>query len=208
MEVLADWREARHAGRLSDRLATTLGVLERATAADGATLEAAVAEALDAGVEPGALASAGYINLGFNVINRVADAVGVRLPDAPALRVTATVLLTLGYRPLSGRWFGLVPRIGSEIDPFAPLVRELGDTVLTGPAALSTPARQALRDGTAAGPLGDFGRQVADRAWTVTAAGVGALRRGGHSDDEIFEAAIAAAVGAGMRRLTPLLRLL
>jgi len=42
---------------------------------------------------------------------------------------------------------------------------------------------------------------VRERAYTTTDEDVGAVRRAGYSDDEIFEATVAAAVGAGLERL-------
>jgi hypothetical protein len=203
--VLSNWRASWQAGVIGDRLATTLGVVECATLTDAAGLHRAVQDARQAGVEPSALVSAGYINLGFNVINRVADGVGVRLPDAPDLARAAQLLLTIGYRPLSGNLLARRATVRPGVDPFAPLLCQLEDASLAHPAALSGALREALRDGTATGLLADFGRQVADRPWSVTAADVAVLQGEGCTDDEIFEAAVCAALGAGKRRLDPLL---
>jgi alkylhydroperoxidase family enzyme len=41
---------------------------------------------------------------------------------------------------------------------------------------------------------------VRERAYTATDADVGALRAAGYSEDQIFEATVAAAVGAGLAR--------
>jgi hypothetical protein len=43
--------------------------------------------------------------------------------------------------------------------------------------------------------------KVRNAAYTVTDADVQALKDAGHSDDEIFEQTVAAAVGAGLHRL-------
>jgi hypothetical protein len=162
-------------------------------------------EARSAGVADRALITAGYINFGFNTINRVAGGLGVRLPDAADLNAAARVLLTVGYRPLSGWPFGSACVDPEAVDPFAPLVEVLRAAALHGRAALSTNVRAALYEGNALGQLGEFERLVGERAETIAVADVDALRREAFSEDDIFEATICAALGAATRRLDRLL---
>jgi hypothetical protein len=57
------------------------------------------------------------------------------------------------------------------------------------------PARQVPLD------LAAYVEKVRARAYTVTDAEVDALKAAGHSEDEIFEQTVSAAVGAGLLRL-------
>ena len=58
----------------------------------------------------------------------------------------------------------------------------------------------ASADPTAAA-LGPYLQKVHERAYTVTADDVDALKRAGLSEDEIFEATTAVAIAEGLRRL-------
>jgi alkylhydroperoxidase family enzyme len=49
--------------------------------------------------------------------------------------------------------------------------------------------------------LAAYVQKVRSRAYTVTDAEVEALKAAGHSEDEIFEQTVSAAVGAGLLRL-------
>ena len=168
--MLADWRRTQREGLISTRLAATLAVVECLTTGSPGDLPAAVAAAADAGVSPPALRSAGYINYGFNAMNRIADALGAALPDAPDLRKSSRVLLTVGYRPLSGEFFGLI-RSGPTSQPES-LLDDLRRTAVSGPGLLPVSVRVSLFDAVGTGPLAAFGCQVADRAWTITEADV------------------------------------
>ena len=57
-------------------------------------------------------------------------------------------------------------------------------------------------------PLGNFVEKVARHAYKVTDSDLDALHEAGYSDDAIFEAVIATAVGAGLSRLRIGLRIL
>jgi hypothetical protein len=56
------------------------------------------------------------------------------------------------------------------------------------------------------GPLGPYLDKVRDQATAVTDAEVARLRAGGHSDDELFELTVAAALGAASDRMEAGLR--
>jgi hypothetical protein len=114
-------------------------------------------------------------------------------------------LLIAGYRPLSGRPLAAAAIDETLPDPYEPHVAALRTAALARDAALAFDTRNALYEGTAAGRFGDYGRAVAERAWTITQRDVDELLADGVSEDEVFEAAICVALGAATRRLNPLL---
>jgi alkylhydroperoxidase family enzyme len=62
--------------------------------------------------------------------------------------------------------------------------------------------REAARtDRPAPADFAGYLERVRTRAYTVTDEDIAALKAAGHSEDEIFEQTIAAAVGAGLARL-------
>jgi len=80
--------------------------------------------------------------------------------------------------------------------------------VLGAPGQLDPGTRRAIfaaadADDASAVPadLKAFTELVARHAYRVTDEDVAELRRGGRAEDELFEAAVSAAVGAGSRRL-------
>ena len=87
-------------------------------------------------------------------------------------------------------------------DGFDAQVRELRAAILEQPGHLDDARRREAFDGTSAEPtLAAFCAKVAARAYTVTDDDVTQLRQAGYSEDQIFEATICAAVGAGLTRL-------
>ncbi|HEX3128262.1 MAG TPA: hypothetical protein VH394_13105 [Thermoanaerobaculia bacterium] len=78
-------------------------------------------------------------------------------------------------------------------------------SVLEGPGELEPRVRQAIAEeravGAAAPVLLPYLEKVAYQAWTITDEDVEALKKAGLSDDRIYEATVAAAVGAGLKRL-------
>lgn len=87
------------------------------------------------------------------------------------------------------------------IDPHAAKSRLLRDAVLNGPCESSPAEREAAARGVGEGPVGSYVEKVARQATEVTDADVAALREAGLSDVRIFELTVAAATGAGFRRL-------
>ncbi len=77
--------------------------------------------------------------------------------------------------------------------------------VLEGPGELESSVRQTIAEERAVGSvppvLLPYLEKVAYRAYTVTDEDVEALKKAGISEDRIFEATAAAAVGAGLKRL-------
>jgi hypothetical protein len=89
-------------------------------------------------------------------------------------------------------------------DRHAEPFERLRASVLEGPGELEPGARQAIADERAVGAvppvLLPYLEKVAYRAWTITDEDVEALKKAGLSEDRIFEASVAAAVGAGLKR--------
>lgn len=88
-------------------------------------------------------------------------------------------------------------------DPHAGKLQRLVESALEGSGELSPGVRRAIaeeRPGEVPPALLPYLDKVANRAWTVTDEDVQALLRAGLSEDQIFEATVAAAVGAGLKR--------
>lgn len=89
-------------------------------------------------------------------------------------------------------------------NPHADTMRRLVEAVLDGPGELDPAVRRAIAEARyeeAPPALRPYLDKVAHRAWTMTDEDVEALRRAGLSEDRIFEATVAAALGAGLERL-------
>lgn len=84
----------------------------------------------------------------------------------------------------------------------------LRERVLSGPGAASAAEREAASRGVGEGPVGAYVGKVHQQATEVTDQDVEALRAAGFSDERIFELTVAAATGAGFRRLDAVLALL
>jgi len=87
-------------------------------------------------------------------------------------------------------------------DGFDAQVRHLRTTILDKSAELDLARRREAFEGTSSEPtLAAFCAKVANHAYTVTDDEIDQLRRAGYSEDQVFEATICAAVGAGLARL-------
>lgn len=81
------------------------------------------------------------------------------------------------------------------------LWQQLSDAVLQGPGKLDPAVRQAAAAGKAdSEPLAGYVARVTHDAVSVNHADHAALHAAGLSEDQIFEATVAAAVGAGLQR--------
>jgi alkylhydroperoxidase family enzyme len=177
-----------------------LGLIEALTL-DPASVRAEHVEAVrEAGVDTEAADHAVFVCAGFNSIDRIADALAFFVPDD--FRAGAPIVLRMGYRWMSGTWpsdSGL-SRVGSERR--RELWRRLEEAVLRSPGTLDPAVREAIaeeRDVPA--ELTNYVGKVFRHAYKVTDEDVAELRRAGYSEDQIFEATIAAALGAGRLRL-------
>lgn len=90
-------------------------------------------------------------------------------------------------------------------DRHAEHFQRLRVSALEGPGELEPGVRNAIAEERAVGAvppaLLPYLEKVAYQAYTVTDEDVEALKNSGLSEDRIFEATVAAAVGAGLKRL-------
>lgn len=87
-------------------------------------------------------------------------------------------------------------------DSHALKLQDLVARVLSGPGTLAPDVRRAIAEDTElVEPLAGYVDKVARRPHQITDTDVEVLGRAGYSEDQIFEATISAALGAGVRRL-------
>ena len=87
-------------------------------------------------------------------------------------------------------------------DPYESKFRQLTEAVLSGPAELDPAVRKAAsQNEELSGALGPYVNKVVERAYTVTDEDITVLREEGYTEDQIFEATVSAALGAGLVRL-------
>ncbi|HEX3247850.1 MAG TPA: hypothetical protein VHS05_00375 [Pyrinomonadaceae bacterium] len=87
-------------------------------------------------------------------------------------------------------------------DPYAKKMERLRHAVVSGPGSLAPNIRQAISECSyGSSPLGAFAQKVAEHAFVVNDDDIRELHRAHYSDDQIFEAAVSAALGAGLYRL-------
>ncbi len=203
--VLSDWRSA----ELGGRLRAALGFIEKLTVSpervgpeDAATLRAER-------VSTRAIVDMVYVCVGFNIINRIADALAFIVPPPRAFSGGAIYLRLFGYNLLSGSFVrsrGAMPATPAAPAAFAEdhyrhLVERLTADVLSGPGTLARELREAA--GSCAevpGTLGHYIGEVTRGSYTHVEADMATLRREGYSDDQLFEATVSAALGAGLLR--------
>jgi hypothetical protein len=73
--------------------------------------------------------------------------------------------------------------------------------VLESPGQTSSEIRTAASKGSLPEPMGEYVAKVRDQSYRITDNDIDALQAAGHSEDEIFEITVAAAVGAAFRSL-------
>ena len=177
----------------------------------------------DAGLTDRAILDATYVCAGFNIIARIADALGFKIPSEELFARAAKLLVIFGYRRLSGFWTGGVYNRSADLmlmsssviikqptlDPYDRKLRRLRNAVLAGPGSLAPSIRQAISEGReVSGVLGAYVKKVAEHAHLVTDDDIAELHRAHYTDDQIFEATVSAALGAGLLRLECVLRAL
>jgi hypothetical protein len=85
---------------------------------------------------------------------------------------------------------------------YSRFVAELRQTVFEGPGQVDPALRQSAATGEAlSGPWSSYTDKVRNEPWTVADSDIDDLRSAGHSEDEIFEMTVAAALGASLRML-------
>ena len=157
-----------------------------------------------------ALLDATYVCVGFNIVTRIANALGFKVPSEELLLRAARLLRLFGYRRLSGFWSsGSNHKRPLDSDPYANKMERLRYAVVYGPGSLAPNIRQSISEGAYdSTPLGAFAQKVADHAFMVNDDDIRDLHRAHYSDDQIFEAAVSAALGAGLYRLECVLTIL
>jgi hypothetical protein len=193
-----------------------LGFIERLTLSPDQLGSEDVGALRAEGLADQAIADAIYICVGFNIINRVADALGVRVPPPKVFVRGVKFALLFGYKMLSGLPIGGTSsrhtyrlkmdnvQSGNDVvdDPYGSKVRQLKEAVLSGPGTLDPTVREAASLAVELpGALGPYVKKVARHAYTVTDEDITALRLAGYLDDQIFEVTVSAALGAGLVRL-------
>jgi len=97
----------------------------------------------------------------------------------------------------------------TTLDPYDRKLSRLRNAVLSGPASLSPQIRQDICEGRElSGALGEYVKKVAEHAYLVTDDDIAELHRSHYTDDQIFEATVSAALGAGLLRLEYVVRAL
>jgi hypothetical protein len=168
-----------------------------------------------AGISVRGVVDATYVCVGFNIVARIADALGFTVPSDELFLRAARLLRVFGYRRLSGFWMSESSNGAMDTertlmtDPYAIKMRRLRNAVVSGPGSLAPEIRQAISEGTYnSSPLGAFAQKVAEHAFRVNDDDIRELHRAHYSDDQIFEAAVSAALGAGLYRLKCVLTVL
>lgn len=210
--ALTDWRRA----PVNSGVRCTLGFIEKLTLSPDPVGPEDVAALRAKGLTDQTIADAIYVCAGFNIINRVADALGVRVPPLKVFVRGVKFSLIFGYRILSGLQLAgtgsrhayrlkmdNVQRGNNAVnDPYGSKLRELKEAVLSEPGMLDPTVRKAASlAAELPDALGPYVKKVARHAYTVTDEDMTALRQAGYSDDQIFEVTLSAALGAGLVRL-------
>ena len=197
-----------------EKLGFALGLIEKLTLAPS-TLSGADLRGPSTVPSRQAIIDVIYICAGFNIINRVADALGFDMPPPRAFAGITWFLLTFGYRLLAGtamvrnkcgvdKSLAGLSKIegGPRADLYSAKLEQLKRVVLASPGPIDSSARPAASrlEGSPVG-LKEYLTKVAHAAYEVNDEDVAILRRAGYTDDEIFEATVRTAVSAGILRL-------
>ena len=194
----------------------TLSLLEKLTLAPGEVSGEDLVELRAAGLSDRAILDAAYVCVGFNIITRIANALGFKVPPDEVFSRASRYLTVFGYSILSGFWArGIYQQLvallrvnkpvagdHSAFDPYEKKLTLLRRSVLSEPGALDPEVRRAICDGLELpDPLGAYVRKVAEHAHAVGDEDIAGLHHAGYTDDQIFEATVSAALGAGLFRL-------
>jgi hypothetical protein len=156
----------------------------------------------ESGLSDDAILDVIAICAGFNVIDRVADALGFDQPDPDAVNKGAKFLLRFGYTLSSGVWLRMPPRFrGAKLDQYVAGLEALKRRVWEAPGSLAPEARRNVSRGEAVPePLLSYARKILRNVTLVGEEDIRALAGAGYDEDQIFEATVSAALGAGIDR--------
>lgn len=145
---------------------------------------------LVAGLPASAVREALHVDLVWNVVNRLANAFGFRL-RGDQLHSGTRALHRFGYR------FPGFLLAGGDTSDYGGPVENLRHAVFDAAATTDPALRRAAATGeNLAEPWRSYTALVRDASYRITDAD---LERLGHSEDEVFEVTVAAAVGAALR---------
>ena len=202
-KILTDWRTA----PIGEKLRAMLGFIVQLTDAPERTGPHDIAALRALGITDRAIVDATYICVGFNIINRIADAMDFEVPQTTLFVRGAWFRRRFGYNLMSGSFAPFrFNEDDTSIDPYESMMRRLHDSVFFGPGTLDASVRQAIGAGVEIdGALGQYVSKVAQRDYKRLDKSISDLRSEGYSDDQIFEATVSAASRAGLERLRTVL---
>jgi alkylhydroperoxidase family enzyme len=194
-------------GSARPELTAVLPFLEKVTRTPDLVWAQDLDEVRDAGVPDAAILDALHVNLIWNVVNRLANTFDFQLREGQLEKGTRA-LHRFGYRfPGFLTRGGHRPQLVGITDRLGRLVADLRQSVLDSPAETDPATRTSAATGESVPePWNAYAALVRDASYRVRDTDVDRLRTAGHSEDEIFEVTVAAAVGAALRSLDAGLR--